>query len=162
MSGMRPTVYVETTIASYLTARPSRDTLIRAHQALTKQWWRDRRPEFDLFTSQFALDEAGAGDPDYATKRLSVLGALRLLEIGESVAPLAERLLKAGALPFKARLDALHLAVATANGIEYLLTWNCTHLANASLWRKIEQTCQSGGFVAPTICTPYELLGSKP
>jgi len=93
---MKPTVYVETTIASYLTARPSRDKIIRGHQALTKRWWEDRRPNFDLFTSQFAVDEAGAGDPGYGGKRLSVLGAIPLLEIGRSVVPLAERLLKAG------------------------------------------------------------------
>jgi len=88
---MKPTVYVETTIASYLTARPSRGKIIRAHQALTKQWWEERGPDFHLFTSQFAVDEAGDGDPDYAARRLSVLGALRLLAIGDPVVPLAQR-----------------------------------------------------------------------
>lgn len=93
---MKPTVYVETTIASFLTARLSRNRIIRAHQDLTTQWWKSRRPEFDLFTSQFALDEAGAGDPAYAAKRLSILNELPLLAIGESVPSLARRLLGAG------------------------------------------------------------------
>jgi len=158
----KPTVYIETTIISYLTAWPSRDIVQLAHQQVTLQWWRDRRPEFDLFTSQFVLDEAAAGDPNAAAPRLASLASIPLLAISPDVAPLAARLLTEGALPAVARFDALHLAVAATNGMQYLLTWNCRHLANATLWAKMEQTCIAAGFVAPAICTPNELLGSNP
>jgi len=158
----KPTVYIETTIVSYLTAWPSRDIVQLAHQQMTLQWWRDRRPDFELFTSQFVLDEAAAGDPTAAAQRLAHLAAIPLLAISSDVVPLAGRLLTDGALPPNARVDALHLAIAAANGMHYLMTWNCRHLANATLWRKIEDACVDAGFVAPAICTPNELLGSNP
>lgn len=156
---MNPSVYVETTIVSYLTARATSDVERQAQQVATRRWWDERRSTFTLYTSQFVLDEAAAGDTGAATERLEALNELELLLITSEVAPLAAQLLAAGALPAKASVDALHLAVATVNGMEYLLTWNCRHLANAVLWRKIEQTCSVAGYEPPTICTPYELMG---
>ena len=158
----RPTVYIETTIISYLTAWPSRDIVVLAQQQLTTQWWQDQRGDFDLFTSQFVIDEATAGDPTAAASRLASLVGIPLLAITPDVVPLASRLLADGALPQKARLDALHLAMAAANGMQYLLTWNCKHLANATLWRRMEQTCLAAGLIAPAICTPNELMRSNP
>lgn len=156
---MSPAVYVETTIVSYLTAWPNSDIERQAQQAATRRWWNEQRSAFTLFTSQFVIDEASAGDAVAAAERLAVLETMDSLLISPEVEPLAAQLLAAGALPAKARVDALHVAVATVNGIEYLLTWNCRHLANAVLWRKIEQTCSAAGYEPPTICTPYELMG---
>ena len=157
----KPTVYIETTIVSYLTARPSSDVVQQGNVELTKRWWHGRRAEFELFTSQFVLDEAGAGDPAAAAERLAVLDELDLLAIPEEVEPLARRIVSAGALPAKARVDALHLSVATVNGMQFLLTWNCKHLANAMLRRRIEDTCRSAGYEPPAIGTPHELMGSS-
>lgn len=159
---MKPTVYLETTIVSYLTARLSNDVVRQAQQEVTRQWWNDRRHEFALYTSQFVLDEAAAGDPAAAAERLVMLDHADLLTITPETEPLAEQLLRDGALPLKAKVDALHVAVATVNGMEYLITWNCRHLANAVLWHRIDRSCRLAGFQPPTICTPYELLGDEP
>ena len=156
---MNPTVYLETTVVSYLAAWSSKDVIRQGHQEVTRRWWGERRSGFDLLTSQFVLDEAAAGDSTAAAERLALLNDVELLEITDEVAPLADRLLREGALPTKARLDALHLAVATVHRIDYLMTWNCKHLANALLWHRISKACRAAGFEPPTICTPLELLG---
>jgi len=159
---MADAVYLETTFISYLVARDTNDVLRQAQQQITRQWWIDRRSHFDLFSSQFVIDESSAGDPSAAADRLAILGSIDLLAITSEVELLAQRLLNAGALPTKARLDALHIAVAAVNGIHYLLTWNCRHLANAALRPIIEDACSAAGFQPPIICTPYELLGDSP
>ncbi len=156
---MAENVYIETTIVSYLTARPTADVVRRGHQELTKLWWQHRAADFHLCTSQFVVDEASAGDPQAAQARLQILSSLELLQIGADVPALADLLLAEAALPPKARVDAIHLAVATTNGIHYLMTWNCKHLANALLWRKMEQACRKIGLKPPLICTPHELIG---
>ena len=115
-----------------------------------------------MFTSQFEIDEATGGDPTAAAERIKALNDLPLLSIEGEVVPLGERLLDEGALPAKAQLDSLHLVTAAVNGIQFLLTWNCKHLANAALWARIEATCRSAGFIPPTICTPLQLLGMDP
>jgi predicted nucleic acid-binding protein len=152
-----PTVYIETSVVSYLTAWPSRDLVLAAHQQVTRDWW-ETRDRFDLYTSQFALDEAAAGDEIAAASRLAVLEELRLLEVTEEAVFLAERLLSGGGVPPKARLDALHVAMAAAHGMDYLLTWNCKHIANASLRGQIEEACRASGMEPPIICTPLELV----
>jgi PIN domain len=124
---MKPKVYVETTIVSYLTARPSRDLIIAAHQQLTQEWWKNRREQFDLFISQLVLQESGAGDQQAASERLAVLSPLPILELNQASLDLARELLDKRALPQKAELDSLHISVATVHGMEYLLTWNCRH-----------------------------------
>jgi hypothetical protein len=156
---LKPSVYVETTIVSYLVARPIGDVVRRGQQEITRQWWQDRRKDFSLFTSQFVIDESLVGDPKAVKNWLAVIDQIDLLGISAEVAPLAESLITGGALPPKAQVDALHLAVATINGLRYLLTWNCKHLANVFLWDKIERVCQTAGYVPPVILTPYELLG---
>jgi|SRR5687767_6751564 len=158
---MGPSVYIETTIVSYLTAWPKHDAVRQGQQEFTRDWWTLRRNSFELFTSQFVLDEAAAGDPMAAAERLDALANIALLDITDEVVPLADRLLRDGALPLKARVDALHLAVATINGLQYLLTWNCKHLANAMLRHRIDEACRSAGYQPPVICTPPELLGER-
>ena len=155
---MKPKVYLETTIPSYLTGRPSRDVVTAAHQQITRAWWDTRRHAFDLFISQMVLDEAGAGDPEAAAHRLAVLTPLSLLNPHEEEVELAQTLIEHIPLPVSAAADALHIAIAVVNGMDYLLTWNCTHIANAALRARIEAVCRSKGFEAPIICTPEELL----
>lgn len=151
------TVYIETTIVSYLTARPSRDLILAAHQQITREWWDNERQRYELFTGQMALIEAAAGDPEAAADRPAVLGELPLLMESADVPDLAQALISATALPAVAGRDAIHVATAATMGMDYLLTWNCCHLANASLRDKITEMCRAEGFRAPVICTPEEL-----
>lgn len=152
-----PRVYVETSVVSYLTALGSRDLVLSAHQEVTRNWWA-ARDRFELYISQFVIDEASAGNRDAAARRLAALDGVELLEINDAAVGLAAELIDKGGLPTKARVDALHVAVAAANGMDYLLTWNCTHIANAVLRGKIEAICRAYGFEPPTICTPLELI----
>lgn len=152
-------VYIETTVISYLTARPSRDLLVAAHQQATHDWWRERRQLFECYVSQVVLDEAGAGDVDAAKARLASVSRLPVLEATEEAEQLTEALVADGAMASRAVRDAAHVAVAAAHDIDYLLTWNCTHLANAQIMRKVSFVCNSRGFGMPLICTPEELMG---
>ena len=154
-------VYVETTFVSYLTARPSRDLIVAGHQQITHDWWDARRGDYELCVSQLVLQEAGDGAPQAAKERLDVLAMMTVLEIKEEAVALAEELVRAGALPAKAGNDALHIAVAAIHRVPYLLTWNCRHMANATMRAQIESVCASKGFKAPIICTPEELMEVK-
>lgn len=155
---MASSVYVETTIPSYLTARAGRDVIFLANQQLTREWWDTRRRAFELFVSQFVLDEAAAGDRDAASRRIELIRGLAVLEVTPECLELGRKLLAGVPLPTKAATDAFHVAVAAIHGIEYLLTWNCAHLANAALRARIESVCRLAGVVAPIICTPQELM----
>jgi len=159
---MAERAYIETTVVSYLTARPSRDVVIAGHQQVTHEWWDTCRANYELCVSQLVLDEAGAGDAQAAQERLLVLQPMLVLETTAEALELAKELLQAGALPAMAADDALHIAVAATKAILYLLTWNCRHLANAVMRPVIETVCKAKGFKAPIICTPEELLESKP
>jgi hypothetical protein len=158
---MAERVYIETTVVSYLTARPSRDVVVAGHQQVTHEWWGTRAASYELCISQLVLDEAGAGDTLAAQERLQVLQSLSLLGTSANAVELAKELLRAGALPVKAASDALHVAIAAIANVPYLLTWNCRHLANAVMRPQIEATCESRGFKAPIICTPEELMETK-
>ncbi len=147
---------IETSIPSYLTAWRSRDLIMAANQEITKEWW-ENREQFDLYISALVLHEVAAGDPDAAQKRLEQLDDIPELDITEKAEEFADILIKKIPLPGKARLDALHIAVATLSGMDYLLTWNCSHIANAVLRPKIERICREFGYEPPTICTPQEL-----
>ena len=155
---MKAKVYIETTVISYLTAHLNRDVVIAGHQKITRDWWQTRRERFELVASQLVMREASAGDSRAARKRLESLATLTLLEVTEEAVTLAQELLATGAVPEKATEDALHLAIAVTNGVEYLLTWNCKHLANATLRTKIEDVCRAAGYEPVIICTPEELL----
>jgi hypothetical protein len=153
-----PAVYLETTIPSYLTAWKSPDVVMAARQQLTREWWDNRRQAFDVFVSQLVIDEASAGDPEAVARRLSVLEDIPLIESQEDTDELVESLARSLSLPNRATADALHIALAVVNGMDYLLTWNCTHIANAVNRPIIESVCESIGYQAPVICTPEELL----
>lgn len=154
--------YIETTFVSYLTARPNRDIIIAGHQQTTHEWWDTRRHSYELCISQLVLQEAAAGDPQAAQERFEILQPLTLLETTVEALALAKELIQAGALPAKAADDALHIAIAATNGVPFLLTWNCRHLANATMRPMIEAVCASKGLKAPIICTPEELLEEAP
>jgi predicted nucleic acid-binding protein len=154
---MKQRVYIETTIVSYLTARPTRDLVRAAEQEMTREWW-DLRSAFELYVSQLVLDEAAAGDPDAAQRRLVALREPAILDTTDEAIALGRHLIAAGGLPAKASGDALHIAIAAVHGIDYLLTWNCTHIANAKMRGRIEGLCRGAGFAPPMLCTPMELM----
>jgi predicted nucleic acid-binding protein len=155
---MKFRVYLETSIISYLTARPSRDLVVAANQQLTQDWWQTRRQNFDLFISQLVIQEASAGDENAAQRRLQVIADIPLLKLNKDVAELAEKLVRGGVIPQKAVEDAFHIAIATIHGMDYLLTWNFKHIANAMMRYRIESLCRNEGYQPPIICTPQELL----
>jgi predicted nucleic acid-binding protein len=154
---MKRRVYVETSVVSYLTARRSRDIVVAGNQETTKEWW-EARGKFELFISQFVLDEASAGDELASSERTRALSNISLLDVLPEAADLAEALLAKVALPAVAPLDALHIAVAAIHKMDFLVTWNCKHIANPAQRPIIESTIQVFGYEAPIICTPQELL----
>jgi hypothetical protein len=154
---MKAKVYLETTVISYLTAAPTRDIIQAAHQQITREWW-ERRARFDLFVSQTVVTESGRGDADAARRRLAALERIDVLGVTTEAVDLAERFIQAHAMPRNAAADGLHVALAVVNGMDYVLTWNCTHIANAAIRPKIEQTCREAGLRPPIICTPEELM----
>jgi predicted nucleic acid-binding protein len=156
---VQPKLYLETTVPSYLTAVPSRDLIRAGHQQITREWWQTGRAGFDIYISQFVLDEATAGDAEAARERLAALHAFPLLDLTDEVVELAEALKTSLALPEKAVTDAIHIALAAVHGMHFLLTWNCTHIANAERFAAIEAAGQERGFSGPVICTPEELMG---
>jgi hypothetical protein len=155
---MKPRIYVETSVISYLTARPSRDLIVAAHQEITREWWKTRRGEFSLFYSDAVRAEAAMGDSVAAAERLAILDGLELLEIPPQAMGLANALVEATALPPKARVDALHIAVAAYEQMDFVLTWNFKHIANAQLAGKVRQVCEAHGLACPVLCSPLELM----
>jgi predicted nucleic acid-binding protein len=154
---VKPKVYLETTVISYLAARPSRDIVVAAHQELTRQWWDQRRKDYHLVVSEVVLREAADGDHEAAERRSSLLAGIDVLEVGQSALELAEELVDRRAVPAVAAEDALHIAIAVTNGVNYLLTWNCTHIANAAMRRAIDDVCVAQGYEPTVLCTPEEL-----
>ncbi len=156
---MTETVYIETSIIGYLSARTSNNLILMANVEATQEWWDDRRSLFSIYISQVVLDEVARGDTEIAAKRLEILRDFPLLKIDQTVQNLAAQFLSKSNLPPKASDDALHIAVATVYGLDYLLTWNCKHIANAQIQKKLAQISLDAGYELPTICTPYELMG---
>ncbi len=152
-------IYIETTIPSYLTARPSRDIVQAARQQLTREWWDVERRNYDLCISQIVLDEAAAGDAEAAQRRMAVIDTLPLLDLTFEVDGLAETIMQSGLLPVSASRDAVHIAVTAVHQVHFLLTWNCRHIANATIFRDLQHVIMSAGYDMPVICTPEELLG---
>lgn len=158
---MNQRVYLETTIISYLTGKPSRNLLGAAWQSLTLEWWEKRRHSFDLFVSEIVFEEAANGDKTAAKRRIDAIQGIPILEIVDEVIEVAKSLVQPGPLPPKAANDALHLALAAYHELDYLLTWNCRHLDNAELKPKLRRLLSAKGYQMPEICTPQELLGEN-
>jgi hypothetical protein len=170
---LKASVYIETSVFSYLTARLSNDLRVMANQSATLEWWETQQPNYRVFVSDLVISKASKGHPEAAQRRLAVIADLPLLPVSPEVRGLTRALIQNHALPLKAEADAYHVAIAVVinptpkgggfsrrtkvNGIEYLLTWNCTHIANAHTRPKIEATCRAYGYEPPVICTPLEL-----
>lgn len=151
------TVYIETSIIGYLTARSASDVVFQARQLLTRQWWDDRRKSYDLLISQLVVDEVSAGDEAAAQERLELVNGIPLLDAFQSaVGTLSDLLIDRHLLPPKAKTDAQHVAVATVFGVDYLLTWNCRHIANAERLPRIYSTLREEGYEPPLVVTPEE------
>jgi predicted nucleic acid-binding protein len=154
----KPRVYIETTIISYFTSKPSNDLLVLSRQRITEEWWTKKLPELDCYISQAVLDEISRGDKAAASRRLKMVSDFKLLEITPEVLKLAEHIYRKLDIPEKARTDALHIALPAVHEIEYLVSWNCKHIVNAFLKRKLHNLIGGFGYLTPEICTPPEFL----
>ena len=154
---MVESVYIESSVISYLVALPSRDVVITARQAITETWWRKRRAEFELYISTLVVQEIGRGDAEAAERRLNAVEDIPLLATSPEAQSLAEDLVAEGAVPANSEEDALHIGLAAAAGIDFLLTWNFKHINNAHTRAAITVIVESRGFVCPMLCSPEEL-----
>ena len=156
---MSESVYIETSILGHFTARPTDNLILAANMKVTQDWWNEYRHLFTLYASEIVADEAAKGDATIAAKRLELLQPLMFLQLTEEAFELSQAFLKQSNLPKKALIDSLHIALTTIYGLDYLLTWNCKHMANAQLQRKRSEVSLELGYVLPIIYTPYELIG---
>jgi hypothetical protein len=151
-------IYIESTIPSYVVARPARDIVQAARQQITRDWWEFRRADHELFTSQVVLDEVASGEMAKANERLALLAQIDLLDITDGAGALTKSILGSGLLPAAADRDAAHIALATVHEMDILLTWNCRHIANAAIQARLRKLADAAGFTLPVICTPEEML----
>lgn len=158
---MKPTVYIETSVVSYYVSRPSRDVIALAHQEITRNWWDERLSNFRACISPIVIEEAQQGDEQQAKKRLEILSDFEILEANKKVEELTTHYMKELILPHKAIRDAAHLAFACFYDIDFLVSWNCGHIANAEIIRSLAKINEKAKLPIPTICTPEELLGRK-
>ena len=155
---MKKSIYLETTVVSYYTSKPSRDIIVLAHQEITREWWHKSIKQFEVFISEVVIEEAGMGDPEAAKRRLEELRDFPHLELNDKVEETAQMYLEKLEIPEKAFRDAAHLAVASVHNIDYLVTWNCKHLANGEIIKKLMDISKDLGIHTPIICTPEELM----
>jgi hypothetical protein len=155
---VKPAVYIETTIISYLTARPSRDLIVAAHQQLTVEWWEYARPRVECFISPFVIQEASRGDKDAAQRRIEAISDIPVLELNDEISELAAKYFVDISIPEKAKVDAFHLSVAVWHGMDYLLSWNCKHIASGRVRKTLQEVNEAVGIHTPVICTPEELM----
>ncbi len=155
---MNPRLYLETTIPSYLVARRSRDLRLAADQETTQQWWESERHDYDLFISQSVVFEVSRGDVNFAATRLDRLRGIPLVPRTPEASTLITHLLTSGIIPAVAEVDAVHIGLAAAHRMDFLLTWNCRHINNHHIRARIERACVAFGLACPDICTPAELM----
>ncbi len=155
---MKPTVYIETSVISYLAMRPSGHLVTAANQQITHDFWHNHRSRFDLFVSLAVIDECAGGDKEAAKERDQFLRGVAVLDVNDQVYEVADSLAEALSLPHRARVDSVHIAVSAVNGLDYLVTWNCKHIANPAMRTTIEEVCDNAGYAPPVICTPPELI----
>ena len=155
---MRERVYLETTVVSYYTSRPSNNIIVLAKQRITEQWWPQALNRFDIFISEAVVEEAADGDPEAAARRLEALETFELLDIDDEVQRVYNLYIERLQIPQKALRDAIHLAVASVHGMDYLVTWNCTHIANGEIIKKLMKINTEMGISIPVIVTPDELM----
>lgn len=158
---MNPTVYIETTVIGYLASRPRNNAIVAGHQNTTRDWWQTAADRFDLVASELVVQECSAGDESAAEERLEALAEITLLRTTSDAEQLAKALIAGHAIPESHPEDALHIALAVVNGIQYLVTWNFRHIANAAVRSTIERVCRDAGYEPSVICTPEELLDTN-
>jgi hypothetical protein len=155
---MKPTLYVETSVVGYYTGRPSRDLIIAGRQQITRDWWENERHKYSLHISALVLQESQRGEPEAIRKRQQALKGIPLLGTTSATAELAEALVTDGPIPAEYPEDALHIALASTNSMDYLLTWNFRHINNARMKSDVMRIVTRFGSECPVICTPEELL----
>lgn len=153
-------IYIESTIPSYVVARPARDLLQAARQQLTRDWWEFQRGKHELLTSQIVLDEIAFGEKDMARLRLELLHGVPLLRVTDAAKEFARQVLTSGLLPASADRDAVHIALASAYEMDILLSWNCRHIANGAIQARLRRLADTAGFTLPVLCTPEELMSN--
>ena len=158
-SGMATSVYIESSIVSYLTARPSRDLVTASRQTITAEWWLNSKPQFEVYVSALVIEEISGGDPSAAAQRVQAVADIPSVAITEEAQILAGALLNSKAVPANSARDALHIAIAATQGTEYLLTWNFKHINNAETRALIAQVVEDNGWACPVLCSPEELGG---
>jgi predicted nucleic acid-binding protein len=156
---MTDSVYLETSVISYYAGRPSRDIVTAARQTITREWWDETRGHFDIYISVMVVEEVQSGDPSAAERRLAAIASLPILETNEAAEALAQMLIDEGHIPTESVEDALHIALATVHGMDFLLTWNFRHINNAQMKTRIRTAVESMGYKCPVICSPEELEG---
>lgn len=157
---MKQKIYIETSVVSYLVARPSRNIIIAAHQVSTSDFW-NLLHHYDVFVSDIVIQETSKGDESLAKRRIGLLTEFKILEIDGEVKNLARKFLSADVIPEKYPEDALHIAVAAANGMDIIVTWNFKHINNPFIREKIRKIIEANGWLCPEICSPEELLGDE-
>ena len=158
---MKESIYLETTVVSYYTSKPSRDIIVLAHQEITWEWWDNALKRYDAFISEIVVEEALAGDPEAAKKRLAILKKFPHLDLSATVEKMAQIYVEKMKMPPRALRDAVHLAIASVHEVDYLVTWNCAHIANGEVIKKLMQINMSYGIKTPVICTPEELISES-
>ena len=155
--GVKPRVYVETSVVGYLAAHPVRDVVTLGNQLATRAWWLDAPGRFDLLVSELVLEEVGAGDPTAARERIAAVASLPVLAFDKESAELSRHLIRSHAIPSSAAQGASHVAIAAVSRVDYLATWNFRHIANPRLIPRIDKSCRDRGFAPAVICTPSQL-----
>ena len=155
---IKPRVYIEPTVVSYLAARPSDNPILASRQKASRQLWEDFGDRFEFAISQVVLAEIQRGDATAAQQRLEIISALTILENSPEIDMLVQKLLDSGAVPRNSRPDAQHIAIATVHGVEYLVSWNHKHIVNENKREHINRVCREAGFQPITLCTPIELM----
>lgn len=155
---MKSTVYIETSVISYLTAKPSRDLIVAAHQQITNDWWENALPNYAAFISPIVLEEISRGNADAVQSRLEKVATFPVLEVLPEVRNLADAYFSTLDIPEKARADTYHLAITSWHGMDFLVSWNCTHIVNGRIKMLIEEINAKQGIRTPIICTPEELM----
>ncbi len=156
---MKKKVNIGTSVISYYTSRPSRDLVTAARQQVTREWWEEMRQQFDSYISAMVIEEAKGGDLSAAEKRIDAIAEIPVLKVSDEARNLAEILVSSGIITVEHSEDALHIALATVNGMDFLLTWNFAHINNAQIKSEIIKVTEQHGYECPVICSPDELLG---
>ncbi len=161
-AAMKQRVYIETSVVSYLSARPSRDVIIAGRQEITREIWPLLTARFDCYVSALVREEVERGDPDAASSRLAALADITPLTASDEARDLAKAMIRSGLMPSRFAEDALHIAIAAANGMDYVLTWNFRHINNVQTKVRIENFLEGQGYEPPLVCSPEELFGELP